>query len=463
MKNNTRFTGLMILGLGLFATGCAPKPSATWESFKDPATAAQLKAFVAEKEAQAEALAGDPDVSVFKPFFTAANKGDWLAVSNTFNDLRRRAPQYEHSGPSDARLHGPAWEAAREILGAFDAFGEGDEKYSTAFGKDIIASIPPGSIYFGGTDPGRYLITALQKSHVAGDPFFTLTQNALADSTYLAYLRGMFEAKIYTPTLEDSQNCFQDYMADAQKRLENHQLKPGEDVRTLPDGKIQVSGQVAVMEINGLLAKVIFDKNPDREFYVEESFPLDWMYPFLEPHGLILKMNRQLRPTLSADIVQRDHDYWAKRIQPMIGDWLQDETPVGEIAAFVRKTFGKRDFSGFQGDPLFIQNAYAHKMFSKLRVSQAGLYAWHRQQAADAADKERMTRAADFALRQAWALCPYLPEAVYRYVDLLLAQNRAADALLVAETAAQLPAMQGRDGEPLRALVQQLKAMPPAR
>ena len=78
------------------------------------------------------------------------------------------------------------------------------------------------------------------------------------------------------------------------------------------------------MEINGLLVKTIFDKNPDREFYIEESFPLDWMYPNLEPHGLIIKINRQPLPELSDEIVQRDHDYWTKYIQPMIGDWLSD-------------------------------------------------------------------------------------------------------------------------------------------
>ncbi len=33
------------------------------------------------------------------------------------------------------------------------------------------------------------------------------------------------------------------------------------------------------MSINALMTKVIFDRHPDREFYVEESFPLDWMYP----------------------------------------------------------------------------------------------------------------------------------------------------------------------------------------
>jgi hypothetical protein len=31
-------------------------------------------------------------------------------------------------------------------------------------------------------------------------------------------------------------------------------------------------GQISVMQINALLAKVIFDHNPEREFYLEESF-----------------------------------------------------------------------------------------------------------------------------------------------------------------------------------------------
>jgi hypothetical protein len=41
----------------------------------------------------------------------------------------------------------------------------------------------------------------------------------------------------------------------------------------------------------------------------------------------------------------------------------------------------------------------------------------------------------------------------------LVEQNRRADALLVAETAAEMPAMQGKDGSQLRALVEQLKKL----
>jgi hypothetical protein len=462
MKTMTQSLMVALLGAGLCAGGCAKKQTAPLQSLKSPEVAAQLTAFVAEKEAQANAATNEMP-SEFQAFFAAAAKGDWLTVSNMFVEFRNHAGQYEHSGKTDERLHGTAWQAVLETWGALEAFGEGDEKYSAMFGNDIIESIPAGSIYFGGTDPGRFLITAMQKSHVNGDPFFTLTQNALADATYLEYLRGMYGAKIYTPTDEDSKKCFQDYMEDVAQRRSKNQLKWGEDVKTGPDGKMQVSGQVAVMNINGLLVKLILDKNPDREFYIEESFPFDWMYPYLEPHGLIMKINRQPLPGLSDEIVEQDHDYWKNMVQPMIGDWLHDDTSVAEIAAFAKKTFGKQDFSGFKGDPRFIQNAYSHRMFSKLRNSHGGLYAWRLKQAAGAAGKERMAREADFAFRQAWALCPYSPEAVFRYVNFLLEQKRVADALVVAETASQMPSMQGKDGEQLRNLVKQLEKVQKAK
>ncbi|HUC86546.1 MAG TPA: hypothetical protein VL970_15225 [Candidatus Acidoferrales bacterium] len=430
---------------------------------KDTETATQLRQFVAEKIAQADASTNEPAPG-FAPFFAAAKKGDWLAVSNCFNELRQHAGQYQQSGATDERLRGTRWAAVMEVLGAFEAFGGGDEKYAAAFGRDVLASIPPGSIYFGGTDPGRFVVTAMCRSQVNGDPIFVLTQNALADGGYLDYLRQMYGSKLYIPSNDDLQRCFEDYTTDLQKRRQNHELKPGEDFKLDANGHVQVSGQIGVMAINGLLAKVIFDKNPDHEFYLEESFPLDWMYPQLEPHGLIIKINQQPRATLPDEVVQADHDYWAKYVQPIIGDWLKDETPVATVAEFGEKTFGRQDFKDFQGDRHFIQNTYAHRMFSKLRSSIGGLYAWRVNQPGEGADKERMARAADFAFRQAWALCPYSPEAVYRYVNFLVAQDRTDDALMVAETTAKLP--QSKGNAQIKQLVSSLKQMhgkkPPA-
>jgi hypothetical protein len=456
MKRTVTLITLLIFCLEL-GGGCAKKKNTSWESIKNPEVVTQLKSFVAEKEAQANAATNEAAPG-FAPFFAAAKRGDWLAVSNMEADFHNHAGQYEHSGKTDERLRGPKWQAIIEIWGGLDAFGEGVEKYSAAYANDIIESIPPGSIYFGGTDPGRFLITAMQKNQVDGDPFFTVTQNALADGTYLDYLRLMYGGKLYIPTSDDAAKCFQDYTQDVQQRSKNHQLKPGEDIQIDPtSGRVQISGQVAVMEINGLLAKIIFDQTSNREFYVEESFPLDWMYPYLEPHGLIMKINRQPLPELSDEIVQRDRDYWMKAMSPMIGDWLNPDTSIGEIAAFAEKVFVRHDFSGFTGDPRFVQNAYSHKMFSKERSSIAGLYAWRALHTTDKSERKRMNDEADFAFRQAWALCPYSPEAVIRYVNLLMGEQRFSDALLVVETATKMPAMKGKDGAQMPDLVNQLK------
>ena len=432
---------MVILGGVLLAGGCTKKQSASSWSLKRSEVSAQLKSFVVEKEAQVNAAAradGQEILPEYKTLFAAAANGDWPTIQTIFNQLSQRAPQYAHGGTNDDRLTGTQWGAVLDTYGAFECFTGGGDKYCLAFGRDIIKSIPPGSIYFGGTDPGRFLITSLQKSHVDGDPFFTLTQNALADGGYLAYVRGMYGDKIYIPTATDSEKCFQDYSADAQQRLKNGKLKPGENVSVDAGGRLQVSGQVSVMEINGLLAKIIFDKNPDREFFIEESFPLDWMYPYLEPHGLIMEVNHQSLAELPDDIVSQDRDFWTKYVTPMIGGWLNNDTPVSEVAAFAEKVHLRHDFSGFAGDPRFVQNDYACKMFSKLRVSIARIYVWRLDHADDEAEKQRMERAADFAFRQALALCPYNPEIISSYTDFLNKRNHGSDAMLVGKMARQL-------------------------
>ncbi len=317
-------------------------------------------------------------------------------------------------------------------------FEAGKEKYVKAFGGDIIKSIPPGSIYFGGTDSGRGIVTVMSKAHEYGDPFFTMTQNALADGTYLDYLRATYGKHLQLLNHEDSMAAFQGYIADAQERLNAGKLKPGEDFKTNGNGRISVSGQVAVMQINALLAKTIFDRNPDREFYVEESFPLDWMYPHLTPNGLIMKLNRQTLASLPEATVQRDEKYWSDYIRPIIGPWLRSETSVQEVTAFVEKVYVKRDLSGFSGDLQYLENASAQQAFSQLRCAIAGVYAWRMQKAVNAGEQQRMTKAADYAFRQAYALCPTSSEALFRYVNLLTVSGRTSDAQMLVETALKL-------------------------
>jgi thioredoxin-like negative regulator of GroEL len=251
------------------------------------------------------------------------------------------------------------------------------------------------------------------------------------------------DREIQSATNDDSQKSFQEYLQDAQRRLdhdrkspnEQKQIKPGEDVRII-DNRVQVSGQVAVMAINGLLTKVIFDKNPDHEFYVEESFPLDWMYPHLTPYGIIMKINRQPVPEFTEEIVARDHQFWSDYSERLVGNWINYDTPVTNICAFAEKIYFHRDYRDFKGSPMFVRDNDAQKAFSKLRSSIAGVYAWRLLpgNTKSPAEQQRMLREAEFAFKQAYAFCPYSPEAVFRYVNLLVTLGRMDDAIQIGKT-----------------------------
>jgi beta-lactamase regulating signal transducer with metallopeptidase domain len=434
---------LMILlagALGGTSGRAAPDPAEAAEPARQQLK--QLRTFSLSKYKQSEALAAKAGETIspqFQKYFDAALAGDFETVTNRYEYYKRHNPQYVGGTNAVEILHTAYWQPVLELCLAYDHFANGEPKYTRIYVDEILKSIPPGSIYFGGTDPGRGLPTAFMKSSIEGDPFFCLTQNALADSSYVEYLRGMYGEKIYTPTSEDSQKCFQEYLADAQRRLQLNKLKPGEDVR-VKDNRVSVSGQVAVMSINALLAKVIFDRNPGREFYIEESFPLEWMYPHLEPHGLILKINRRPEPRLSEEVLTQDREYWSKLVAAMLGDSFGGPSSVADLAAFVQRVHARRDTQGFQGDPLYLGNDYAKKIFSKLRSSIAGVYAWRlnpdtpaEYKPKDDTERDPLIRETDFAFRQAFALCPYSPEAVFRYVTFLARLKRFQDARLIAE------------------------------
>jgi len=144
----------------------------------------------------------------------------------------------------------------------------------------------------------------------------------------------------------------------------------------------------------------------------------------------------------------------------MLGGWLTNETSVKDICAFAVKVYSDRDLDGFKGDPDFVENDYACKAFSKLRSSIAGIYAWRLNKAKSPEEQKAMVKEADFAFRQAFALCPYSPEAVFRYVNLLLSLGRVDDALTLADTTCKIEPTNGQFqnlGEELKRIQRQQK------
>src|SRR5215510_9960370 len=228
--------------------------------------------FIAEKRALAKRLGEKHEVRVPEDvwrFFDAVQKGDWKASSNQFYKIEAGLGR-----KGGARwMPVEVWPPVHETFGAYEQFHTWDLELLHRFGEGIIKTVPAGSIYFGGTDAGRFVVSALSASHREGRPFFTLTQNALADGSYLDYLRDIYGEKINLPTPEETQQAFSEFLKGAQERHEKKQLREGERVE-IKDNRVQVSGLLAVMQINELLAGVIISNNPSREIYLEESYPL---------------------------------------------------------------------------------------------------------------------------------------------------------------------------------------------
>jgi tetratricopeptide (TPR) repeat protein len=184
-----------------------------------------------------------------------------------------------------------------------------------------------------------------------------------------------------------------------------------------------------------LLTKVMFDKNPDHDFYIEESFPLKWMHPHLTPFGIIMKIERNPVAELSEEQMQRDHEFWSQYSARFIGNWLKESTPISEICNFALKTYQRRDLAGFTGDPKFVRDDNAQKAFSKLRNAQGkSIYGWRSQYSTNPVTQQRYLREAEYALKQAFAFCPYSPETTWNLASLLAATGRQEDALIVAKT-----------------------------
>jgi hypothetical protein len=232
-----------------------------------------FKRFVGEKRELVRRLGekhGDAVPQMVWDFFDYAQQGDWPTTTNLLNRIDAGSARKSRN----PRLPMSLWAPILEVYGAYDQFRTWNGGLLHRFGNGVITKIPAGSIYFGGTDAGRFIISSLSTSQTEGRPFFTVTQNALADGSYIDYLRDIYGTKIHVPTAEELQKAFQEYLDDAAERLKKNQIMEGESVEVVND-RVQVSGVTAVMVINEKLANVIIEKNPTFEIYLEESYPLE--------------------------------------------------------------------------------------------------------------------------------------------------------------------------------------------
>jgi tetratricopeptide (TPR) repeat protein len=323
-----------------------------------------------------------PDV---ERFFEAVERGKWEEIEAAFQ------PMFEQKKVGVREDLNKIWGPILEAYGVAEATHDWPAQKLLDYGNAILDSLKPGMIYVGGTDPGRFIPTLLNETS-DGEHHIILTQNAMADNTYLKYVDFLYGEDFGTLKDGDSEGAFQKYIADAQKRLkhdqefpdEPKQLRPGEDVRNA-DGRFQASGQVAVMGINELLLQDFMNKNPDASFALEESFPLRSLYSNSVPLGPIMELRAQ--DAYTSERAGQVLDYWRDVAQQLMSD---ADAPEGSA---VRKTY------------------------SKMVSSQANLMA-----------DRNFTADAEQAYRLAAQLEPSSPEAVYGLATLLAHSGRTEEA-----------------------------------
>ena len=256
-------------------------------------------------------------------FFDAVEAGQWEAIKSQWDLLARHSSQYEYSTNHWDQLD-PFWPSVLDAYGVAEQAHLWPAQQLLDYGNAILGSLKPGMVYVGGTDNGRWIPELLNETS-DGEQHMIVTQNALADSRYLDFVNTLYSDRMAALTIEDSQAAFQAYVTEAQKRFEHdqqfpdepRQLRPGEDLKMV-DGKLQVSGQVAVMAINEILLQTLMQKNPELSFAIQESFPLTGTYANALPLGPLMELNAP--NSFTTDQAEQSLQYWRTAAQQVLTD-----------------------------------------------------------------------------------------------------------------------------------------------
>jgi tetratricopeptide (TPR) repeat protein len=293
------------------------------------------------------------------------------------------------------------------------------------YGVDMLRPLEKGAVVFGGTDPGRFIPTyaifceSTQPARWKRDPGFDrsdlyiITQNALADRFYLKYIRDHYDGQ-YRPRdyswLEKQLGRDRQYPEKPLKLPSDREFN--ETFRRLAetmrkrkeqDSQYAMNTLEGVFTINGLLSQMIFEKNKrDHAFYIEESLPMPWVYPYSTPAGLLLKIHPDPVSVIPPEIVRQDREFWNAYAARLLAD------------------------KNYLSDPP------ARKAFSKLRLSIGNLYAFR-----------AMLPEAEYAYQQALVLDPGNMEAVHQLAGLLRQLQRYDEAEKVLGEALQADPLNG--------------------
>ena len=284
------------------------------------------------------------------------------------------------------------------LEGACGLFGYGAEDYSEEPPPNPLYPAPmeKGALYFGGTDWGRFIPETLVLNDGVRPDVSVVTQNGLADSKYLSAIRDRLGDRVAIPSEEELTDAFREFVEGVQSgRID------ARDALEIKDGRATITGALAVMKINEILAKKIFDANKGKHaMYVEESYAIDWMYDYMTPHGLVMKLNADKPGAVSNEEVRDNYEFW---------DWMTKRLFSNPQFANRRAEPWRKAADGNR-DP---DHRMGVRAFSKLRLAHAKLYA----------SQGKNSAAFATAIRQAIAIDPQNLETAVHYVAFLKANK----------------------------------------
>lgn len=290
--------------------------------------AEKVRQFGQKRRAIAERIArrrNEPLPPEIDAFFKAIDKGDWDEIHSRWQELATHTHQYSYSKSDRPDLE-PYWATVLDAYGVAEQAHNWPAQKLLDYGNAILSSLQPGMVYVGGTDDGRWVPELINET--SDNPHIIVTQNALADGTYLDYVRELYGDQFNTLSQADSQAAYQAYIADAQKRLQHDldfpdepkQVLPGENIQMV-DGQVKVSGMTSVMAINEKLLEMLAEKNPDLSFAVQESAPLQGTYASAAPLGPLMELNAQNDESpFNQEVAEQSVDYWRSTAQSLLAD-----------------------------------------------------------------------------------------------------------------------------------------------
>ncbi|MCR5750677.1 MAG: hypothetical protein K6G91_01820 [Kiritimatiellae bacterium] len=283
------------------------------------------------------------------------------------------------------------------LEGADGLFGFASDDYSEEPPPNPMYPEPleKDALYFGGTDLGRYIPETLVLNDGVRPDVSVVTQNCLADGNYMAVIRERYGKKCAIPSEDEHRDAFRKFVEGVQSGKID-----ARDAVTIGDGKATITGTLAVMKLNEILAKHVFEKNKGKHaMYVQESYHVEWMYDYMTPHGLVTKLNAEKSGAVSKAEVRESAEFW---------DWMTKRLISNKEFAQRRAESCRKGADGKMDS----NHRLVVRDFSKLRLTHAKLYSRAKNGAAFAE-----------AIRQAVAIDPLEPETGWYYSWLLKASK----------------------------------------